>query len=492
MTALQSRTTRRGLTVVGLVFALAMAALEATVVATAMPTVTGDLGGIEYYSWVTNAYLVTSAITVPIFGKLADLFGRKPVLLFGIAVFLIGSIASGAAQSMPLLIVFRALQGLGAGAMQPMPLVILGDIFDMEERAKAQGAFGAAWGFFGLVGPLLGGFIVEHVSWRWVFYINIPFGILAAFIIFSAFHENLQRKTKPRLDVLGALLLMSIVVLLLFAAGRHHGDGTLPLVFVALVLVAVFVVVERRAPEPILPLHLFKNPVITLAAIINAAAGGCMFALMTYIPLFVQGVRHGTPTQAGSSITPMLVAWPIASFFAGRIIPKIGFRPLVRGGIVCALVGTLVLALFAHEGVLPLWIASGLFGVGMGCANIALVMAVQTAVSWEYRGVATASTMFFRINGGAIAVGAMGGILVSALASDPTIPKDAASRMLSRDGIASIEPELIQKVAGQLEQGLGTIFWVIAGLSTIAVAAALFFPKPLANNGSVDLPPVGH
>ena len=185
-TTTQPRTTRRGLTVVGLMFALAMAALEATVVSTAMPTVTGELGGIEYYSWVTNAYLVTSAITVPIFGKLADLYGRKPVLLFGIFVFLIGSVASGAAHSMLSLIAFRALQGLGAGAMQPMPLVILGDIFGLEERAKAQGAFGAAWGFFGLVGPLLGGLIVEHVSWRWVFYINVPFGILSALIVLSA------------------------------------------------------------------------------------------------------------------------------------------------------------------------------------------------------------------------------------------------------------------------------------------------------------------
>jgi MFS family permease len=217
-----------------------------------------------------------------------------------------------------------------------------------------------------------------------------------------------------------------------------------------------------------------------------------MFALMTYIPLFVQGVRHGTPTQAGSSITPMLVAWPTASFVAGRIIPKVGFRPLVRGGILCTFVGTMVLALFAQDGVVPIWIASGLFGVGMGFANIALVIAVQTSVSWEYRGVATASTMFFRINGGAIAVGAMGGILVSALAADPSVPKDAASRMLSRDGLASIAPELIQKVASQLEQALGTIFWVIAGLSVIAASAALFFPAGTPSKGALEAPPVGH
>lgn len=475
MTTPEPRATRRALTVVGLVFALAMAALEATVVATAMPTVTGELGGIEYYSWVTNAYLVTSAITVPIFGKLADLYGRKPVLLFGIFVFLVGSVASGAATSMPALIAFRALQGLGAGAMQPMPLTILGDIFALEDRAKAQGAFGAAWGFFGLVGPLVGGLIVEHVSWRWVFYINIPFGLLSAFIVTAAFHENVQRKTKPYLDVAGALLLMALVVTLLMAAGR--AEGSLPFWFAAVLLLGAFVAVERRAPEPILPPHVFKNRVITTASIINATAGGCMFAIATFVPLFIQGVRHGTPTQAGSSISPMFVAWPIASFIAGRIVARIGFRPLVRCGIICVTCGAWALAFFAQRGALPLTLAAALFGIGMGLANIALVIAVQTSVSWEHRGVATASTMFFRINGGAIAVAVMGGILVRALAVDPSVPPDIASRMLSREGATALQPELLQKVSGYLESGLETIFVTIAGLSLVALVAALSFPK---------------
>jgi EmrB/QacA subfamily drug resistance transporter len=476
MNAGTTRVTHRVWTVVGLMLSLAMAALEATVVATAMPTVKGDLGGIEYYAWVTNAYLVTSAVTVPIFGKLADLYGRKPVLIFGIFVFLIGSAASGAAISMPMLIGFRALQGLGAGAMQPMPLTIVGDIFGLEERAKAQGAFGAAWGFFGLVGPLLGGFIVEHVSWRWVFFMNIPFGIAAILVLSSTFHENLPRKSKPRLDVLGAFLLMAIVVMLLVATGRTHEPTSILYFVVAIVLLGAFIFVEKRAPEPIMPLQLFKSPVIRMASIINAAAGGCMFALMTYIPLFVQGVRHGTPTQAGSSITPMLVCWPIASFMAGRVIPKIGFRPLVRTGIVGTALGSILLAVFAHQGSLPISIASALFGIGMGFANIALVIAVQSSVSWEYRGVATASTMFFRINGGAIAVGLMGGILVRALSVDPTIPKDAASRMLAKEGLVSMPPELLERISVHLEKGLGTIFWLIAGLSVFGATAALFFP----------------
>lgn len=488
MTASQGRKTHRGLTVSALVLALAMAALEATVVATAMPTVTGELGGIEYYSWVTNAYLILSAITVPIFGKLADLYGRKPVLLFGIFVFLVGSAASGAAQSMPMLIAFRAFQGLGAGAMQPMPITILGDIFGIEERAKIQGFFGAAWGFFGLVGPLIGGVIVEHVSWRWVFYMNIPFGIAAAFLLASFFHEKVSRDKKPSLDIAGAAIFTALVACLLLAAGGRNESTEALLIGAVVVLLGAFIFVERRAVEPMLPLALFKSRTIALASVINAAAGGCMFALLTYVPLYVQGVRHGTPTEAGSSIAPMLVAWPIASAIAGRIVTKAGFRALVRGGITLTALATLLLALFAKDGPWALRIAAVLFGTGMGFANVSLIIAVQMSVSWEYRGVATASTMFFRIIGGTVAVGVMGGVIVTALAVDPTIPKDAASQLLSREGMAKIAPEIVDKIAGYLETGLGTVFWMIASLSAIAFFCALFFPNVRPASDPPDAP----
>lgn len=475
--ASQGPSTRRGLTVAALVLCLAMAALEATVVATAMPTVTGELGGLEYYSWVTNAYLIMTAITVPIFGKLADLYGRKPVLLFGIFIFLVGSVASGAARSMPMLIAFRALQGLGGGAMQPMPLTIVGDIFRLEERAKVQSFFGAAWGFFGLVGPLIGGVIVEHVSWRWVFYMNVPFGIAAAMILSSGFHENIQRTQKPKLDVPGALLLAGLVASILLAAGRSLPGHEGLLAGIAFVLVGAFLYIENRAPDPLLPLHLFKNRVIALSSVMNAAAGGAMFSTLTYVPLFVQGVRHGTPTEAGTSIAPMLVAWPIASFFAGRLVIKVGVRPLVRIGLACTVVGTLLLALYARDGIFAIRFAAAVFGIGMGFTNIALIIAVQTSTTWEFRGVATASTMFFRIIGGTVAVGALGGVLIAAMANDPTIPADAASRLLSREGARSVTPELAEKISSCLDVGLAKIFWLTTVLSAIAATCTLFYPK---------------
>ncbi|WP_338046236.1 MDR family MFS transporter [Polyangium spumosum] len=488
MSAPHERHTRRGLTLAGLVLALAMAALEATVVATAMPTVTGDLGGIQYYSWVTNAYLITSAITVPMFGKLADLHGRKPVLLAGIAIFLLGSAASGAATSMPALIAFRAIQGLGAGAMQPMPLTIIGDIYGIEERSRLQGLFGAAWGFFGLVGPIIGGVIVENVSWRWVFYMNLPFGVAAAALVMTALHERVE-KQKRRLDLVGAFLLAAFVTALLLASSGVHDAAEWAYVLATVLLLGAFLFVERRAEEPLLPLSLFTRRVIALSSAIGAVIGGAMIAILTYVPLYIQGVRGGTPTQAGSSITPMLITWPIASTLSGRILPRVGFRALVRFGMGCTAVAAVALPFVAEQGPLALRVVTGIFGLGMGAANTALIISVQTAVRWEQRGVATASTMFFRTIGGAVAVGVMGGVIVSALAKDTSLPKDAASRALSREGMSAIGPDVVQRISGLLAEGLGTAFWMIAGLGVTAFVAALFFPDvPLAKPAAKEAP----
>jgi len=475
MSVPDERRTHKGLTLTALVLCLAMAALEATVVATAMPTVTGDLGGIQYYSWVTNAYLITSAITVPIFGKLADLHGRKPVLLAGIVIFLFGSVASGAATSMPALIVFRAIQGLGAGAMQPMPITIIGDIFGIEERARLQGFFGAAWGFFGLVGPIIGGVIVENVSWRWVFYMNLPFGFAAAALLVTALHERVEKK-KRRLDLAGAFLLASFVTALLLASSGVHDKAEWAFVLATALLLAGFLFVERRAEEPLLPLSLFTRRVIALSSTIGAIIGGAMIAILTYVPLFIQGVRGGTPTQAGSSITPMLVTWPIASTLSGRILPRVGFRALVRFGMACTAVAAVALPFAAEQGPLALRVVTGLFGLGMGSANTALVISVQTSVQWEQRGVATASTMFFRTIGGAVAVGVMGGVIVTALGKDTSLPKDAASRALSREGMSTLGPDVVQRISGLLDAGLGTVFGMIAALGVTAFVAAMFFP----------------
>jgi len=468
--------TNRPLTVISLLLSLSMAAMEMTVVSTAMPTVVGDLGGIHLYSWVFTGYLLTSTVTVPLYGKLADLYGRKPVLLAGIGVFLVGSMASGLARSIGTLIAFRALQGLGAGAMQPTTLTIVGDIYNLEERAKMQGIFGAVWGVAGLVGPLLGGIIVKYLSWRWVFFINVPAGIAAAALLVIALHENVEHH-RHSLDWVGAGLLTFGLTALLF--GAHGGQGTaigLPLAALSLIL---FFFIERRSREPVVPLDLFRQRAIGVATAAGALVGAGMISMVTYVPLYVQGVLGGSPTEAGSAITPMVIGWPIASAISGRALPRVGFRILVRSGLVISAAAAGALALLLRPG-MSLHVPqamSAVFGLGLGLANTALLIAVQTSVEWRQRGVATASTMFARTIGGTLAVGVLGGILSAAVLRDGTLPPGAADRLLGPEHGAGLDPAVVSSLSASLQAGLGTVFWAIAGISVAAAITSLFFPR---------------
>jgi EmrB/QacA subfamily drug resistance transporter len=492
------RKTHRPITVVALILSLFMAALEATVVSTAMPTVVGDLGGIHIYSWVFTAYLLTSTVAVPIYGKLADLYGRKPIMLFGIALFLAGSFASGVSQSMAQLIAFRAIQGLGAGAMQPMAITIVGDIFSLEERGKMQGLFGAAWGVAGLVGPMAGGVIVHYLSWHWIFFINIPFGIASAVLLVVALHESIEIKPHV-LDIAGAALLTAGVTALLFATTGASLLITLGGLGVSGILFAVFAAVEKRAPEPVLPFAIFKKPVIAVSSVAGALIGGAMFATMTYVPLFVQGVLGGSPTDAGSAVTPMVIGWPLASAVAGRLIMKMGYRPLIRGGLGVTAAASIALAIFANK-TGNVWVprvATLFFGLGLGFANTALLIAVQTSVDWAQRGIVTASTMFVRTIGGALAIGVTGGVLRMALARDASIPPDAASQLLGPERGEHLDPEVVRHLGAALEDGVGTIFWISSGIACAAFFASLLFPrialiKEGAEAAAVPPPEPGH
>ncbi len=478
------RKTHRGVTTVALALSLFMAALELTVVSTAMPTVVGEVGGIEHYAWVFTAYLLAATVTLPIYGKLADLYGRKPVLLFGIGFFLAGSVASGLSGTIHALIIFRAIQGLGAGAMQPIALTIIGDIYTLEQRARVQGAFSGVWGLAGLIGPLAGALIVKYLSWRWVFFINVPFGLLVIALLATRFHEEVGRR-EHSLDWLGAGLLAAGVLALL--AGVQQ---TLPpaVAFpLAVFLLVLFVWVERRAREPVLPLRIFKIPEIAIAAGAGALFSGAMFGAITYVPLFVQGVLSGTPTQAGGMITPMIVAWPMCSLISGRLLTRVGFRPLIVGGFFLAAFGNLLMALLLkpNSSMLIPQIAMGVFGAGLGFASTALLIAVQTSVGWELRGVATASNMFFRTIGGTLASGAMGGVLAARLTRDPQIPVQAANALLGPDHGRSLSPDVLRMLGGQLEAGLVINFWIIFGLAFAAFVTALFFPPRPPREGRV-------
>jgi len=470
------RKTHRPLTTVALALSLFMAALEMTVVSTAMPTVVSDLGGIQHYAWVFTAYMLASTITGPIFGKLADLYGRKPILLFGIGLFLAGSVASGLSPSMEWLIAFRTIQGLGAGAMQPVTLTVVGDIYSLEERARVQGIFSGVWGLSGLLGPLAGGFIVRWLSWHWIFYINVPVGLATAALIVTCFHENVQKQRRT-LDIAGAVLLaLGVVALLLGAQGQ--GNRWVPLTLAA-VLLAAFVLVERKVKEPVIPPSIFTIRAIVIASVASALFSAAMFGATTYVPLFVQGVLGRSPTEAGGMITPMLVGWPVCSLIAGRLLVRVGFRPLIVGGLGAAGVSTVAMALLLKPGV-PLLLpglAMGVFGMGLGFAATALLIAVQTSVGWEMRGVATASNMFFRTVGGAVGVGAMGGVLVARLTADPSVPVSAANELLGPEHGRGLGEEVLRQLSGSLADGLTTNFWLIAAAAMLAFGFSFFFPR---------------
>jgi len=471
---------------IALMLGMSLASLDSTIVGTALPSIVGKLGGITLYSWVFSAYLLTSTTTVPIYGKLADLFGRKPLFLFGTALFLIGSAASGAAQSMEQLIIFRAIQGLGAGAVLPIVLTIIGDIFALKERAKVQGLFSGVWGLSSIIGPALGGLIVDHFSWRWVFYINIPFGLLSAFLLIISLKENVERK-KRSLDYIGTLSLTGAIVALLFAllqGGTSWAWNSLPsiaLFILSVLLLVLFLYQERRAPEPILPLTLFNNRIIAISSIGGVILGVIMFGIPSYVPLFVQGVKGGTATSAGITLGPMLIAWPVAAALSGKIILRYGYRFTALSGALFAAIGVGMVMLFHVDTTLSyIIVAMVIIGTGLGLISTAFTIAVQNAVPWNLRGVATASTQFFRTIGGTIGVAVMGTILNAQMALRFTpifarypdviarLPKGIApSNVLLTPAVRETLPAgLLSQLQAALAQGL---FWVFALMFVLAL-----------------------
>jgi EmrB/QacA subfamily drug resistance transporter len=458
-------TVRRPPVVAAIVLSMFMSAMEATVVATAMPTVVADLHGIELYGWVTSIYMLASTVTIPLWGKLADLRGRRPVMLAGLVFFLVGSVLSGAAGGMVALIAFRAVQGVGAGALQPVALTIIGDLFTIEERGRMQGIFGAVWGLAAISGPLLGGLIVHALGWRWVFYVNVPFGLLSAAMLVT-FYRDPERAAAPgRLDVAGALILSLTVLALLAGVGGRSPAVTLPLAALGL---AAFLAVERRAPEPMIPLSLFRDRVIAVASVAGALMGAVMMASLTYLPLHVQSVLRGSPTEAGTAVAPMLIGWPVASAVAGRLLARVSYRALVRVGL--AALGAATFALWR--------LLAG--GAGTG----AMIVVVQERAGFAMRGVATASTMFFRTIGGAVAVGALGALLARRVAGD--VPESLLRQMLGPEHGAGVDPAVLHAAGAHLAGAMVVVFGAIAALGALAALTGPFFPA--APRRSTDVP----
>jgi EmrB/QacA subfamily drug resistance transporter len=486
---------RRWAVTIGVMTGMLLAALEATVVGTAMPTIVAVLGGLAHYSWVFSAYLLTSTVTVPLWGKLSDVFGRRLLYQIGIAVFLLGSAASGFAQTMTQLIVFRAIQGLGAGALVPLAMTIIGDIYTLQERARMQGVFSGVWGLSSVVGPLLGGFITDQLSWRWVFFINLPIGIVAAAVIGFALVEP-KRAERPPIDYAGATVLTVAVTILMLAVGREESvlsPTSLALAAISFVLLALFIRIERRAKDPVVPLGLFRNRVVSVSIVVGFLAGIAMFGAITFVPLMAQGVHGATATQAGSLLTPLLLAWVISSIFGGRLLLTLGSRPLVLAGLVFLGGGLAAMSRFDRTTThLTLVLELIAIGIGLGLTMLTLLIVAQHSVPREQLGITTSLNQFSRSIGGAIGVAILGALMAAGLATNlnraASAPNAAITHeqathlaenpqaLVSPQARAALGPRAVVVLQQSLAESIRLLFLICAIVTLIALVVSFALP----------------
>ncbi|MFH1810179.1 MAG: MDR family MFS transporter [Pseudomonadota bacterium] len=485
--------TRRRLVLASVMIAMFMAAIEATIVATAMPSIVADLGGFSLFSWVFSIFLLTQAVTVPLYGKLADLYGRTPVFTFGVSVFLLGSLLCGLAPSMHWLIASRALQGAGAGAVLPIASTIVGDIYSFEERARVQGYLSSVWGISSIVGPLLGGIFVTYLHWSLVFWINLPIGVLAVLGIRRFLHEQVERRPH-RLDIAGAVLLL-LALSSLVVALVQGGVGwpwlswpSLALLALAPIGLAAFVWRERSAAEPMVPALVWSRGVQRTSNVGSLLAMALMMGVTTFIPTYIQGVHGATATVAGFCLSGMSLGWPLASTLAGRLMVRIGLHRAALIGAAFLIAGSATLVELPGGGHGPLWAAAGAFlvGLGMGFTTTVYLVAVQSSVPWQQRGVATGFNMLMRILGGALGAAALGGVLNNRLASylaaqpdwhAPAAGLEAVSQLIDpvvRDRLPDATVRLLRE---GVSSGLQSVYWVVLGISVLVLISALLFPR---------------
>lgn len=462
--------------------AMFMAAIESTIVATAMPTIVAVLGGFTHFSWVYAIYLLTQAVTIPLYGKMSDMFGRQPVLLFGAGLFLLGSALCGLAGSMLGLIAFRALQGLGAGAIQPVVSTIVGDIYAPADRGRVQGYISSVWGISSVVGPAAGAFLVQQLSWRFVFWINLPIGI-AALAILQLYLRERPRSQRRRIDFAGAALLAlgtSTLMLALIQSSALDPLSLAALSALALASLAAFVVREQFAAEPILPLALFGNRVISVGAAGSLVAGALMMGVTGFLPVYVQGIMGRTPTVAGFALAVMSFGWPIASTIGGRLMTVTSYRSVAMIGAVMLTCGAGVLTLLVPErGPVFAGVGAFLIGLGMGFSTTTFMVAAQASVDWGQRGVATSSTIFMRLVGMSFGAALFGAVVNHGLHVHAAGMMGTVNQLMEPGQRSLIDFATLRTLTTAMADALHEVYVMAGALGLIVVALVLWLPKGL-------------
>ncbi|WP_327314706.1 MDR family MFS transporter [Streptomyces sp. NBC_01235] len=488
-----------------LLLGMLLAALDQTIVSTALPTIVSDLGGMEHLSWVVTAYLLASTAATPLWGKLGDQYGRKRLFQIAIVLFLIGSALCGMAQNMPQLIAFRAVQGLGGGGLMVLSMALVGDLVPPRDRGRYQGLFGAVFGATSVLGPLLGGLFTEHLSWRWVFYVNLPVGVVALAVIATVLHIP-RRTAKHVIDYLGTFLIASVATCLVLVAslGGTTWDWGSPqivgLAVLGVLLAVAFVAVERRAAEPVLPLKLFGIRTFTLSAVISFIVGFAMFGAMTYLPTFLQVVQGVSPTMSGVHMLPMVAGLLLSSTASGQIVSRTGrWKVFPVAGTAVTTFGLLLLhQLDEHSSTGGMSASFFVFGLGLGLVMQVLVLIVQNAVGYEDLGVATSGATFFRSIGasfgvaifGTVFAGRLGDKLAAAFRGVPA-PSGVSPGALESDprGIADLPPDLRPRVLDAYASAITDVFLYAAPVALLGFVLAWFLKEdPL--RGSVTAPDV--
>lgn len=481
---------KRPVILFSVMLAMFLSAIEATIVATAMPTIVADLQHFSLYSWVFSAYLLSSSATVLVFGKLADIYGRRPIFIVGISTFLTGSIFAGSSTSMMMLITSRFIQGVGAGALIPVATTIVGDIYTKEERAKIQGYLSAVWGISAILGPLIGAFFVDFLHWRYVFWMNIPLGLISGLGIFIFLKEDVK-KEKQSIDFIGAFLLMisiSTLMYILVEGGISFAWNSVYAIGLIMIAISSFVwlfIHEQKASISILPPQIWTHRLIFIANITSLVTGVIMISVASYLPTFVQGVMGQSALIAGFTLTTMSIGWPLASTLAGRLLLRIGYRYTSMIGGASLIIGTgffMLLPVIQHY----VWAGIGSFfiGIGMGMTSTAFIVAIQTKVHWEIRGIATAANMFMRSIGSALGVAFFGGMLNNTIQRhiekanlSDNITVDAIDRLLDATSISNMSKDVINNLQKGLVQGMQQIYIGLVLLALLSFVLIWWIPK---------------